>query len=37
MAISDLRAGLASNLGTISGLRVVDTLPDVVKPPKARI
>jgi hypothetical protein len=37
MAISDLRTGLANNLGTISGLRVVDTLPDVVNPPMAMI
>jgi len=37
MAISDLRTGLANNLATISGLRVVDTLPDVVNPPMAMI
>lgn len=37
MAISNLRTGLANNLGTISGLRVVDTLPDVVNPPMAMI
>jgi hypothetical protein len=37
MAISDLRTGLANNLATISGLRVIDTLPDVVNPPMAMI
>jgi hypothetical protein len=37
MAISDLRTGLANNLKTISGLRVVDTLPDLVNPPMAMI
>jgi hypothetical protein len=37
MAISDLRTGLANNLKTISGLRVVETLPDVVNPPMAMI
>ena len=37
MAISNLRAGLAANLATISGLRVVETLPDVVNPPMAMI
>lgn len=37
MAISNLRTGLANNLATISGLRVVDTLPDVVNPPMAMI
>jgi hypothetical protein len=37
MAISDLRKGLANNLKTISGLRVVDTLPDIVNPPMAMI
>ena len=37
MAISDLRAGLASNLKTIKGLRVVETLPDLVNPPMAMI
>jgi hypothetical protein len=37
MAISNLRTGLANNLKTISGLRVVDTLPDVVNPPMAMI
>lgn len=37
MAISDLRKGLANNLKTITGLRVVETLPDVVNPPMAMI
>ena len=37
MAISDLRTALANNLATISGLRVVETLPDVVNPPMAII
>jgi hypothetical protein len=37
MAIADLRAGLAKNLQTLSGLRVVATLPDVVNPPMAMI
>ena len=37
MAISDLRAGLAANLATINGLRVVETLPDLVNPPMAMI
>ena len=37
MAISDLRTALANNLATISGLRVVETLPDVVNPPMAMI
>ena len=37
MAISDLRAGLAANLTTITGLRVVETLPDLVNPPMAMI
>jgi hypothetical protein len=37
MAISDLRTALATNLQTISGLRVVETLPDVVNPPMAMI
>jgi hypothetical protein len=32
-----LRAGLAKNLGTIKGLRVVETLPDLVNPPMAMI
>lgn len=37
MAISNLRTGLANNLKTISGLRVIETLPDVVNPPMAMI
>lgn len=37
MAISDLRKGLANNLQTISGLRVIETLPDVINPPMAMI
>jgi len=37
MAISNLRTALANNLATISGLRVVETLPDVVNPPMAMI
>ena len=37
MSISLLRAGLATNLQTIAGLRVVDTLPDLVNPPMAMI
>jgi hypothetical protein len=37
MAISDLRKGLANNLRKISGLRVVETLPDLVNPPMAII
>jgi hypothetical protein len=37
MAISNLRTGLGNNLKTISGLRVVETLPDVVNPPMAMI
>lgn len=37
MAISDLRKGLANNLKAIAGLRVVETLPDVVNPPMAMI
>jgi hypothetical protein len=37
MAISDLRRGLANNLQTIKGLRVIETLPDVVNPPMAMI
>jgi hypothetical protein len=36
-SISELRAGLAANLSTLKGLRVVDTLPDVVNPPMAMI
>lgn len=37
MSISLLRTGLANNLKTISGLRVVETLPDLVNPPMAMI
>jgi len=37
MAISNLREGLAENLKTIPGLRVVETLPDLVNPPMAMI
>jgi hypothetical protein len=37
MAISNLRTALATNLKTISGLRVVETLPDLVNPPMAMI
>ena len=37
MAISNLRTALAKNLATISGLRVVETLPDAVNPPMAMI
>lgn len=37
MAISDLRRGLADNLQSIKGLRVVETLPDVINPPMAMI
>jgi hypothetical protein len=37
VAISDLRRGLADNLQTITGLRVVETLPDVVNPPMAMV
>jgi hypothetical protein len=37
MSISLLRQGLATNLQTIAGLRVVDTLPDLVNPPMAMI
>jgi hypothetical protein len=37
MTISNLRTGLANNLKTLSGLRVVETLPDVVNPPMAMI
>ena len=36
-SISLLRQGLATNLQTIAGLRVVDTLPDLVNPPMAMI
>ena len=37
MSISLLRQGLANNLSTLKGLRVVATLPDVVNPPMAMI
>jgi len=37
MAISDLRSRLAKNLRKVTGLRVVETLPDVVNPPMAMI
>jgi hypothetical protein len=37
MSISLLRQGLATNLQTITGLRVVETLPDLVNPPMAMI
>jgi hypothetical protein len=37
MSISLLRQGLAANLQTIKGLRVVETLPDLVNPPMAMI
>lgn len=37
MAISDLRRGLADNLQTITGLRVVETLPDLINPPMAMV
>jgi hypothetical protein len=37
MSISLLRAGLAKNLQNIKGLRVVETLPDLVNPPMAMI
>lgn len=36
-SITDLRAGLATNLATISGLRVSPELPDNVNPPHAII
>jgi len=36
-SISELRSGLANNLQTIRGLRVVETLPDVVNPPMAML
>lgn len=37
MSISLLRQGLANNLQTLKGLRVVATLPDAVNPPMAMI
>lgn len=33
--ISALRSGIATNLSTISGLRVTDTIPDQINPPQA--
>ena len=36
-SISELRSGIATNLQTIRGLRVVETLPDVVNPPMAML
>jgi hypothetical protein len=35
--VSELRAGLATNLGTIAGLRTTATVPDQVNPPIAVI
>lgn len=35
--IADLRAGIKKNLQTITGLRVVETIPDQVNPPLAMI
>jgi len=37
MSISALRTALGNNLKTITGLRVVETLPDLVNPPMAMI
>ena len=37
MSIQEIRAGLAKNLRTISGLRVSETIPDQVNPPIAVI
>ena len=37
MTIQDMRAGLAKNLRTISGLRVSETIPDQMNPPLAVI
>lgn len=34
-SISDLRAGLATNLATVSGLRTSATVPDQINPPIA--
>lgn len=34
-SISDLRSGIATNLATISGLRVSATIPDQINPPIA--
>jgi hypothetical protein len=33
--ISELRSGIATNLRTITGLRVTDTIPDQINPPQA--
>jgi len=35
MSITDIRAGIATNLGTISGLRVASEIPDNPSPPIA--
>lgn len=35
MSIADLRAGLAANLATVSGLRVSAYFPDQINPPMA--
>lgn len=37
MSIADIRAGLATNVATIRGLRVSATIPDQVNPPIALI
>lgn len=37
MAIADIRKGLGTNLGTIRGLRVAETIPDNPSPPIAVI
>jgi hypothetical protein len=37
MAIAEIRAGLAANIATISGLRVSETIPDNPSPPIAII
>ena len=37
MAIAEIRAGLAANIATISGLRVAETIPDNPSPPIAVI
>ena len=36
-SISELRSAIAKNLQTVAGLRVVETLPDVVNPPMAML
>jgi hypothetical protein len=33
--ISELRSGIKTNLSTITGLRVSDTIPDQINPPQA--